>query len=166
MPGSHWNISANLTLLDAQFDNYTVANLAGLGDIEGHTFTDGLRLDGWQPAFSPEWSFGLQASYRINAGRWGSFTPMLQTNFSSEFYTNDLNLPGALQDAQSITDLRLFWDFPGDAIRVQLYIENATDEHSMKNTMIYNPVERPDIATFLADWGDPRKYGVILSYRY
>jgi hypothetical protein len=36
----------------------------------------------------------------------------------------------------------------------------------MKNAMIYNPVERPDIATFLADWGDPRKYGVILSYRY
>jgi iron complex outermembrane receptor protein len=166
LPDSHWNVSAYISWLDAQFNNYNVANLAGLGDIEGHTTDDGLSLDGWQPAFSPEWSLGLQASYLINIGRWGTFTPMIQTSFISEFYANDLNLEGALQESHSVTDLRLFWDFPGDSVRVQVFIENATDERSLRNTMIYNPAERPEIATFLNDWGDPRKYGLILSYRY
>lgn len=166
LPGERWNISANLAWLDAQFSNYEVPNLAGLGEIDGHTFENSLVLDGWQPAFSPEWSFGLQASYLFSLGRWGSLTPMIQTTFTSEYYTNNLNLPGALQDAQNITDLRVFWDLPGNKVRVQLYFENVTDEQTLKNVMIYNPEERPEIATFLANWGDPRKYGVIMSYRY
>jgi iron complex outermembrane receptor protein len=166
LAGKHWNISANLAWLDAQFTNYKVPDLAGLGDIDGHTSGDSLILDGWQPAFSPEWSFGLQASYEFSLGRWGSLMPMIQTTYTSEYYTNDLNLPGALQDAQNITDLRVFWDLPGNKVRLQLYFENATDEQTLRNVMIYNPEERPEIATYLANWSDPRKYGVIMSYRY
>ena len=166
LPGKRWNISANLAWLDAQFTNYIVPGLNGLGEIDGHTSGDSLILDGWQPAFSPEWSFGLQASYLFSIGRWGTLTPMIQTTYTSEYYTNDLNLPGALQDAQNITDLRLFWDLPGNKVRLQLYFENATDEQTLQNVMIYNPEERPEIATYLANWGDPRKYGVIMSYRY
>ena len=166
LPGKNWNISANLAWLDAQFTNYMVPGLAGLGEIDGHTSGDSLILDGWQPAFSPEWSFGLQASYEFSMGRWGSLMPMIQTTYTSEYYTNDINLPGALQDAQNITDLRIFWDLPGNKVRLQLYFENATDEQTLRNVMIYNPKERPEIATYLANWGDPRKYGVIMSYRY
>ncbi len=91
---------------------------------------------------------------------------MIQSTYSSDYYTNNLNLPGALQEAQSITDLRVFWDLPGQKVRLQLFIENATDEQTLKNVMIYNPQERPEIATYLANWGDPRKYGVIMSYHY
>jgi iron complex outermembrane receptor protein len=165
-PDQHWDVAAQFAWLDAQFKNYTVAKPAGLGDIAGHTGADGLRLDNWQPAFSPEWSFGLQASYLLDAGRWGSFRPMLQTSYTSDYYTNDLNLPGALQPAHQVADLRLFWNLPGDRIKLQFFIENFTDEEILNATTIYNPVERPDIATFLAAWGDPRKYGLTLSYRY
>lgn len=166
LPGNRWNISANFAWLDAQFTNYRVPVLAGLGELDGRSSGDSLDLDGWQPEFSPEWSFGLQASYLFNLGRWGSLTPMLQSTFTSEYYANDLNLPGALQDTQTITDLRLFWDMPGDKIRLQLYMENVTDEQTLRNVMIYNPEERPEIATFLANWGDPRVYGMIMSYHY
>ncbi len=166
LPANHWNISAHLAWLDAKFGNYKVPNLAGLGEIKGHTSGDILNLNGWQPAFSPEWTFGLQASYQFSLGRWGSLTPMIQSTYSSDYYTNDLNLSGALQKAQNITDLRVFWDLPGQKVRLQLFFENATDEQTLKNVMIYNPQERPDIATYLANWGDPRKYGVIMSYRY
>jgi nitrate reductase gamma subunit len=166
-PGINETIdAAQLAWLDAQFDNYTVAQPEGLGDIAGHSTSDGLRLDGWQPAFSPEWSFALTASYLFDAGRWGRFRPMLQTSYSSDYYTNDFNLPGALQQAHQVTDIRLFWDLPGDKVRLQLFIENFSDEQLLHATTIYNPVERPDIATFLAAWGDPRKYGLTLSYHY
>lgn len=165
-PDRHWDIAAQLAWLDAQFDHYTVAQPAGLGEIAGHSTADGLQLDGWQPAFSPEWSFGLQASYLFDVGRWGTFRPVLQTSYTSDYYTNNFNLPGALQPAHQVTDVRLFWDLPGDKLRLQLYIENFTDEEILNATSIYNPVERPDIATFLAAWGDPRKYGLTLSYHY
>jgi len=166
MPGSRWNISANLAWLDAQFTNYNVPAIAGLGDIEGHTMGDVLSLNGWRPALSPEWSLGLQASYMFDMGHWGTLTPVFQTAYSSEYYANDLNLPGALQDAQSKSDLRLFWDLPDNKIKLQFYIENIEEQTTLNNVMVYNPEERPEIATFLANWGDLRTYGIILSYRY
>jgi len=48
LPGSRWNISANLAWLDAKFTDYSVPSLAGLGYIEGHTVADRLSLDGWR----------------------------------------------------------------------------------------------------------------------
>ena len=166
LPGSRWNISANLAWLDAEFAEYQVPAIAGLGDIDGHTMGDSLSLNGWRPALSPEWSFGLQASYIFSVGHWGTFTPMIQTNYISDYYANDLNLAGALQEAHSKTDIRLFWDLPGNKIKFQFYIENFEDQAVLNNVMIYNPEERPEIATFLANWGDTRTYGMMFSYRY
>ena len=166
LPGSRWNISANLAWLDAKFTDYDVPAIAGLGYIEGHTMGDTLSLNGWRPALSPEWSMGLQASYIFNLGRGGLLTPMIQTTYVSEHYANDLNLVGALQKAQSKTDVRFFWDLPGNKIKFQVYIENFGEDASLNNVMIYNPEERPEIATFLANWGDPMTYGILMSYRW
>ena len=165
-PDEHWHVAAQLAWLDAKFSGYTVPGLNGLDDNPGYNAAESLRLDGSQPAFSPEWMLGLQASYLFDLGRWGGVRPVLHASYTSDYYTNDLNLPGALQPAHSITDLRLFWHLPGDKLRLQFYIENFSDEQVLNSTMIYNPEERPEIATFLADWGDPTRYGLILSYRY
>ena len=165
-PGSRWNISANLAWLDAEFKNYQVPAIAGLGDIPGHTMGDTLSLDGWRPAMSPEWSMGLQASYVFDLGKNGSFTPMIQTTYIGDYYANDLNLAGALQKSHSKTDLRLFWDLPGNKVKLQFYLENIEEETDMNNVIIYNPEERPEIATLLANWGDPMTYGILMSYRW
>ena len=166
LPGSRWNLSANVAWLDAKFTDYEVPAIAGLGDIDGHTMGDSLSLNGWRPALSPEWSFGLQASYIFSLGHWGTLTPMLQTSYVGEQYANDLNLPGARQSAHTKTDLRFFWDIPGNRLKLQVYLTNIEEEINLNNVMIYNPKERPEIATFLANWGDPQTYGMILSYRY
>ena len=96
----------------------------------------------------------------------GTLTPMIQTSFVSDYYANDINLEGALQESQLLTDIRIFWDMPGNRVRLQFYIENLEEEAVLNNVMVYNPVERPEIATFLVNWGDPRTYGMTLSYRY
>ncbi|MFC1777391.1 TonB-dependent receptor domain-containing protein [Pseudomonadota bacterium] len=166
LPGSRWNISANIAWLDARFTDYQVPMIAGLGYIEGHTLGDSLSLRGWRPALSPEWSFGMQASYIFNLGKLGTFTPMIQTTYVGEQYANDLNLIGARQKAHSKTDIRLFFDLPGNKIKLQVYLENFQEETNLNNVMIYNPEERPEIATFLANWGDPMTYGILMSYRW
>jgi hypothetical protein len=91
---------------------------------------------------------------------------VLHARLISDYYTNDLNLPGALQEAHSVTDLRLFWRLPRDKVSLHLYIENFTSGKVLNSTVIYNPEERQDIATFLADWSDTQRYGLALSYRY
>lgn len=166
MPGSRWNISANLAWLDAQFTNYEVPAIAGLGDIEGHTMGDTLSLDGWRPALSPELSMTLQASYVFDVGRSGTLTPMIQTAYVDDYYANDINVAGALQKSHSKTDLRLFWDLPGNKVKLQFYLENIEEEANLNNVMIYNPEERPEIATLLASWGDPMTYGILMSYKW
>ena len=166
LPGSRWNISANLAWLDAKFKDYDVPAIAGLGDIEGHTMGDTLSLEGWRPAMSPEWSFGMQASYIFNLDKGGTLTPMLQTTYVGDHYTNDVNLAGLRQDSYTKTDFRLFWDFPGNKIKFQFYVENIEEEANLNNVMIYNPEENPEIATMLANWGDPMTYGILLSYKW
>lgn len=166
LPGSRWNISANLAWLDAQFKDYEVPAIAGLGYIEGHNMDDTLSLNGWRPALSPEWSFGLQASYIFDIGDGGTLTPMIQTTYVGEHYVNDLNLPGARQDSYSKTDVRLFWDLPGNKIKFQFYLENIEEEANLNSLLIYNPEERPDIATLLGNWGDPMTYGILMTYKW
>ena len=166
LPGSRWNISANLAWLDAKFKDYEVPAIAGLGYIEGHSGDDTLSLEGWRPALSPEWSFGLQASYIFDVGKGGTLTPMLQTTYVGEHYANDLNLAGARQDSYTKTDIRLFWDLPGNKIKLQFYLENIEEEDNLNNVLVYNPEENPEIATFLANWGDPMTYGILMSYKW
>ncbi len=166
LPGSRWNISANLAWLDAKFKDYEVPAIAGLGYIEGHSGDDTLSLEGWRPAMSPEWSFGLQASYLFDVGKGGTLTPMVQTTYVGSHYANDLNLAGARQDSYTKTDIRLFWDLPGNKIKLQFYLENIEEEDNLNNVMVYNPEENPEIATFLANWGDPMTYGILMSYKW
>ena len=44
--------------------------------------------------------------------------------------------------------------------------ENIEEEDNLNNALVYNPEENPEIATFLANWGDPMTYGILLSYRW
>ena len=166
MPGTRWNISANLAWLDAKFKDYEVPAIAGLGHIEGHSNGDMISLEGWRPALSPKWSMGMQASYIFDLKESGTLTPMIQTTFVGDQYASDLNLPGTLQKSYTKTDIRVSWDLPGNKIKLQFYLENIEEEKNMNNAMIYNPVERPDIATILTSWGDPMTYGITMSYKW
>lgn len=165
-PGSRWNISGNIAWLDAKFKDYEVPAIAGLGYIDGHTGDGTLSLEGWRPAMSPEWSFGLQASYIFDIGTGGTLTPMFQTTYVGDHYTNDLNLDGARQASYTKTDMRIFWELPGNKVKLQFYLENIEEEANVNNVMVYNPEEKPEIATFLANWGDPMTYGITMSYRW
>ena len=165
-PTEQWYLATHIAYTDAKFSNYSAPNLAGLGDIPGHTDGDRLIYDGWRPALTPEWVIGLQASYVWLLKKWGSLTPYLQTTWASGYYGSDINLEGTRQDAHGRTDLRLIWNAPQGNLEVQFYMLNLTNEAVLYWTQVYNPASRPDIATVQASWANPDTYGFIFKYAF
>jgi iron complex outermembrane receptor protein len=161
----NWQIATNISYTDANFGDYVAANLAGLGDIPGHTEGDLLSYDGWRPALSPKWVVGLQTSYTFTIENWGSLTPYLQSTYASDYYVSDINLPGVRQGSRTRTDFRLIWDAPGN-FQIQFYLLNAEDKATLNWARVYNPAARPDITTLQANWTNPITYGIIFNYSF
>jgi outer membrane receptor protein involved in Fe transport len=166
VPSPEWNLATNIAYTDASFGNYTAANLAGLGDIPGHTSGDALSFDGWQPALTPDWVVGLRAAYTWTFTEWGSLTPYFQTTYASSYYVNDINLPGFRQDSHFRNDMRLIWQSPNDSFELQFYYLNGGDEATMNGARVYSPAARPDITTLQANWNNPNTYGIIFDYTF
>ena len=165
-PTQHWNVSSQLTYTKAKFGNYTAANLAGLGDIPGHTQGDTLSYKGWRPALSPEWVFGAQTSYTFQLESYGSITPYLQFSYVGDYYANDINLEGVRQGSYTQTDFRVVWLAPHGDFQLQFYYMNGEDEPVLNWARVYNPAARPEITTLQGNWGNPNTYGIIFNYSF
>ncbi len=165
-PMPHWNISTQIAYTDAKFGNYHAANLEGLGDIPGHSNGELLQFKGWRPALSPKWVVGLQTSYTFQFKKAGSFTPYLQSSYTSDYYANDINLAGVNQGSHTRTDIRLIWLAPKGNVELQFYYLNAEDDAALNWARVYNPAARPEIATLQADWTNPNTYGIIFNYSF
>jgi iron complex outermembrane receptor protein len=166
MPMRQWRIATQIAYTDAKFGNYTAANLAGLGEIPGHTEGDTLQYRGWRPAISPEWVVGLQTSYTIQLKSAGTLTPYLQTSYSSDYYANDINLAGVRQGSHTRTDFRIIWASPLEHFELQFYYLNGEDEAQLNWARVYNPASRPEITTLQADWTNPNTYGIIFNLSF
>ena len=165
-PMEQWHIATQIAYTNAEFNNYTTASLAGLGDIAGHTDGYSLQYRGWRPALTPEWVVGLQTSYTFQFKDAGTLTPYLQSSYTSDYYGSDINLAGARQGSHTKTDFRLIWASPLQRFELQFYYLNVEDEAQLNWTRIYNPAARPDIATIQADWSNPSTYGIIFNYSF
>jgi len=166
LPMKNWNVSSFVTYTDTEFDNYSSANLAGLGDIPGHTEGDELSYEGWNTALSPKFVVGLQTSYDFYFENWGVLTPYLQTTYASSYYANDANLAGVKQDSNSRTDIRVIWRTPSEHFRLQFYYLNFEDDATLNWARAYSPAARPEITTLQGNWNNPNTYGIIFDFTF
>ncbi len=162
-PTDQWYISANIAYLDAEFGTYNVAALSALGDLGGRQDDTVLSLKGYEPANSPEFSFGGQISYDFNLGNLGTLTPMLQTTYTSEYYTYDINVKGTDQESHTKSDLRLIWTNAEDNFKIEGYILNLEDEPVMNRSVIS---QSGDVARVQVNWNRPRTWGVSATYTF
>ena len=144
----------------------SAANLAGLGDIPGHTDGDELSYKGWHPALSPKFVWGLQTSYDFYIKKWGVLTPYLQTTYASSYYANDANLAGVRQDSHNRTDIRVIWRTPNEQFRLQFYYLNFEDDATLNWARVYSPAARPEITTLQGNWNNPNTYGIIFDFTF
>ena len=173
VPGgnSNWNVGAQLSLMDAEFGNYEIGKIFGVGDLGGRQDLDDpdsffLSLEGMSPAMSPDFTLGTQVSYNWQLGNQSVITPYAQVYFSDSYYGFDLNMPGNKQDSYARWDLRLMWDSPSGAIHLNAFVLNVTDEEVFTRALIFNPAAVPELGSIQTNWNNPRTWGVSMRYNF
>jgi outer membrane receptor protein involved in Fe transport len=171
VPDENWNISATLALMDAEFGEYNISKVSGLGDLDGRQDLNDpdaplLSLKGWAPALSPDLTFGLQLEYDIHLAGGSVLTPYVQTTYSDGYSAFDINVPGQFQDSYSKSDVRLIWTSASGKTSIQAFVLNVEDEAVLNRVVVFNPAEDPNVASLQAHWGDPRTWGVIASFNF
>lgn len=77
---------------------------------------------------APQWTASAGLSYLVNLGAYGSLTPRLDATYKSETQFEAVNTPFARDDGYAALNLILPYVSPGEDWRVELGIENLTDE--------------------------------------
>jgi hypothetical protein len=172
VPGgdSNWNVGAQLALMDAEFGNFEVAKINGVGDLGGRQDLDNpdapnLQLKGMSPAMSPDFTLGSQVSYNWELGNNSVITPYVQVYYSDAYYGGDLNMPANKQGSYANWNLRLMWDSPTGAFHVNAFMLNASNEEVFTRGLIFNP-GGSEFGTVQVNWNNPRTWGVSLRYNF
>lgn len=171
LPAENWDVSGWMSFLDAEFGEYNVSRLAGLGNAGGRQDLDDperqlLSLEGWAPALSPEFSAGVQVGYDIVLANGSVVTPFVQTTYTGEYYAHDVNVPGVDQDAHTKSDLRLIWTSADSRIQAQAFVLNVEDEAVLNRVVVFNPGDTENLASLQAHWNNPRTWGVSVTYSF
>ncbi|MYF24130.1 MAG: TonB-dependent receptor [Nitrospira sp. SB0678_bin_10] len=171
LPAENWDVTGWVSFLDAEFGEYNVSKLAGLGSAGGRQDLNDpqrplLSLEGWAPALSPEFSTGLQVSHDILLGNGSVLTPFLQTTYTGKYYAHDVNVPGVDQGAHTKSDLRLIWTSANSRIQAQAFVLNVEDEAVLNRVVVFNPGGTVDLASLQAHWNNPRTWGVSVTYSF
>ena len=165
----NWYIAAQFSWMDAEFGEYNIAKIYGLGNLGGRQDLDdptkpSLSLTGWAPAISPEFTLGAQVSYDFQLANGSVLTPYVQAYYSDDYYGFDVNMPGNRQDAFTKWDLRLIWSSPDTTWNINAFVLNVTDEEVFDRALIFNP--NSTVASIQTNWQNPRTWGVAVRYNF
>lgn len=179
LPNEEWFVNGTLALSSSEFGEYNVGQVGGLGNYEGRqdvTQATGtlagqgvspqLSFDGWEPALNPELTGSLLVGRTIPL-RNGSLTPMIQVEYSSDYWGFDANIPGSQQGSYTRTDLRLTWANEDDSLEAELFIQNLEDEAVLVRAIVFTPSQAAvSTASIQANYGDPRIWGFGVRYNF
>jgi outer membrane receptor protein involved in Fe transport len=168
---------AGVTYTDAQYSNFTAADLVNPANFPGLSLLPGSRA-----SFAPEWSVtgGLNFDREIGAGLKAGFA--LSAKYSSEYNTGSDLLPYKMQDAFTVVNGRISLGSADDRWTFDIWAQNLLDEEYVQvayngflqgsgfqstvqpDGTFYNPAG--DSQTIDAFLGAPRTYGVTLRLAY
>ena len=165
--GDAWRIDGTLAYMNSEFGEYEISWVNGLDQFANRQTAEGnLSLDGFTPALSPEWTASVQVSYDFFLSGGSVLTPMLQMQYSDEYFSFDVNTEESMQDSYTIADARVSWLSSSQTIELQAYVLNISDEEVLTRSVIFNPGAAPDIASIQSSWNNPRVWGLSASYNF
>ena len=173
-------VNGTLSVQNSKFGEYFVAQVPGLGNFENRqdvTQTTGelaatgaspqLSLDGWEPALNAGVTASLQIGRAFNIDESNTLTPMLQVEYSGEYWGFDVNVPGSEQDAYTRTDFRLTWENEDSGLAAEFFILNLEDEAVLTRAVVFAPSQAVSpTASIQANYSNPRVWGFSLGYDF
>ena len=169
-------IRAGLAFQDAELDSFgrSVLNRvfraggdevslgAGITDPADcdHTCSQIYNLDGLPARFSPDMTLSVDATYEIDLGENGTLVPGVLMYYSDEYKTTNIPYFFAFQESYTTWDLRATWTHADQPISVQAFVLNATDE------IVQVGSDQFSQGRAIADFNNPRTWGVRLSYNF
>ena len=175
IPAENWLVNLRASVLNAEYGNFVTGlggNVATAGDQFDPYVSVGtpewpagemvpqMRLDGKQIAFSPDFTFGLTASYDIELGGAGTLTPLLQFYYSSDYSASDQGYLHGLQDSYSQTAVRLTWTSGDGRWNISGFVHNLEDEAVVVRANIFGASQATQ------QFAPPRTWGVSVGYNH
>ena len=175
-PDSPFFLSGQVTISNAEFGNYTISQLAGLGTIQGRqdvTQTPGvlaaagknagLSLKGWRPGMTPNFTATTQAGYEFALGGGNFLTPQIQVAYVGDYWSYDINVPGSQQAAYTKTDLRLIWRNDKKGYELEAFVQNIEDKAVLTRSVVFTDGDGDKPVTSIQSmYAIPRTWGVRL----
>ncbi|RVQ68787.1 TonB-dependent receptor [Croceicoccus ponticola] len=148
-PTQWFRFGGNLAYLDARYDNYTSALLAGNIPYDA----SGNRL-----SLSPEWSYSVFAEAEAPIGDGSGFIRGEYNHRTRQFFTAENagidSLTGDAEEAYGLVNASAGYTFPGDSFQLIFFGRNLTDREYMTSTATSAGRAR------VGRVGEPRTYGI------
>ncbi len=113
IPTASLRLSASVGYLDSKYTRINEGSVVSLSD---------------KLIRAPQWTASAGLSYLLNLGTRGSITPRLDATYKSETHFEAVNTPFAVDDGYVALNVSIPYVSPGEDWRVELGIENVTDE--------------------------------------
>ena len=171
------SFQGGVTYTDAQYSNFTSADLTSPGNFPQLSLLPGARA-----SFAPEWSATGSINFDRNIGNGMRAGFSLAAKYMSEYNTGSDLLPYKEQDAFTTVNGRIMLGTEDERWTAEFWVQNLTDEEYVQvaynaflqgsafasrvqpNGTFYNPAA--DTQTYNAFLGAPRTYGATLRFKY
>ena len=171
------SFQGGVTYTDAQYGNFTAADLSSPGNFPQLSLLPGARA-----SFAPEWSSTLSVNFDRNIGGGLRAGFSLAGKYVTDYNTGSDLLPAKQQDAFTTVNGRIVIGAEDERWTAEFWVQNLTDEEYIQvafnaplqgsafqstvqpNGTFYDPAR--DTQTYDAFLGAPRTYGATLRFKY
>ncbi|WP_332659724.1 TonB-dependent receptor [Brevundimonas sp.] len=171
------SFQGGVTYTDAQYGNFTAADLSSPGNFPQLSLLPGARA-----SFAPEWSATGSINYDRSMGNGLRAGFSLAAKYMDDYNTGSDLLPYKMQEAFTTVNGRIMLGTEDERWTAEFWVQNLTDEEYIQvaynaplqgsafqttvqpNGTYYNPAL--DTQTYDAFLGQPRTYGATLRFKY
>ncbi len=129
-------------------------------DTDEEIPTPTYDLAGQEAAFSPEYIFNLDVSYRLDFSNDSSLILGSTMYHQADYKTMNAPYDFANQESYTTIDLRATWVTPVEGLEVKAFLNNATDELYKVSQNAFSG------GRIMADYGRQRIWGVRVGYGF
>jgi iron complex outermembrane receptor protein len=163
MPTEQILLGFGINWLDSTFaDGFVVKkrNVIGTNGSRGNPLN--IDYSGNPTIAAPEFTLNGTAQYTFYLFDWGTVSPRIDYSYQTEMFLDPQAFELIGMPAYWYVDLRIAYMTPDEDIEVAFWMNNVTDQQDLVDVF---DVTR-EFEEILQVWGEPRMFGVTVSFSY